>query len=529
MKSRIEFELEAIAKDKQDTRRPIAAWELSICFFSGFGVRRDFTISSKWLDIAIQNDIPAAKAFQSQIHKAVEASKQLAIEKGREAPIKENDSSFKNHQVGSPDSAQSLNEGIDQEQFLDADQPSDLLSNHDLGDYDSDSDAESEESHGVRMLLSRDTINAVTESLSDELDGFIGATPDWYKYQNSYGDSLLALAVRTGNFKIVSTLLDHDSVDASVCNDYQESVLHLISTSNFGHEEIYQLVPKLIARGADPHHETLPARYGNHSMNIAAQLRCCSILSAVLSEDLILLSCLLQSIHGSESSVTCRVCEGGSKLKRIVAIALSTFRAEALRIILDHITKHKGKEGIEIKNIEVWSNQQLIPLWKAPFRSVIIKTMDLPEPLFRAVTYGEKHLDVLNSTLIFLFDHFATDSKRLYKMLQEAVETNSLDAVDFILEEAEKRSLPTSWWLAVSATEFPHNPLLATIRIGSRDLLVRLLDANPRAFREYVPVSSEIESFPIPSSRYTKTYYVNVAQICLSIAIVSAHQDQFFL
>ena len=407
--------------------------------------------------------------------------------------------------------------------------------NEDL-DLDSNFDTQSvlsdSQGHEHRILLDERAITAIGSGQPEVLATFIFETPDWAIHQNSLGDSLLLLAARSGNYESMEILLGHESADASIYNDFQESALHLLS--NFSEEQIRALVPKLIAKGADVNHEALPIHYGDSLLNISAYIRSCPILRAILNDNIALLNCLLEVTHKNDVSTICRICEGGSRLKRIIAIALSTFRAQAIRKLIDHITTHNRK-GVNFGNIEVWSNQKLIPLWKTPFRSVIIKTTDLPETFFRAISYGEKHTEVLRSTLSFILDQFPNNSKQLYYMLQEAVEVNSLDAVDFILEEAKRRQLRPSWWLAISKNDFPHNPLITAIKNGLRDVFERLWSSNHQVFREFVQVTDEIgpsriaRLFLNASSSYTKNLSINVAQICLSIAITAAHQDQYFL
>ncbi|KAK7948962.1 Serine/threonine-protein kinase ppk21 [Apiospora aurea] len=62
-----------IAKNNADPRQPLATWELSVCFFSGFGVDQDFSESTRWLLSAAGYGIPAAEEFSDRLHQAMAA------------------------------------------------------------------------------------------------------------------------------------------------------------------------------------------------------------------------------------------------------------------------------------------------------------------------------------------------------------------------------------------------------------------------------------------------------------------------
>jgi len=504
-------------------------------------VSKDFNNSSYWLNVALLRGIPAAKTFNHQLHQAMHmrspsyTSGDILNDVYSQRSVQQPPNCEKNKTIGQQD-AEIFTQNEDQNAQNTIEQLQQLELEEYVTDLESDSDARSEVSetrvHGRRVSLEKCMTDAIANGQSAELASLMSDRPDWSRRQGAQGDTLIHVAARDGNYECMEVLLSHESADAGIYNDYQESALHLMAS--FSEDQFRVLIPKLVAKGADPHHEALPLRYGNNSLNISANIRCCSILRAILSDNIPLLSCLLDASHSSFST-GCRICEGGSKLKRIVAIALSTFRAEALRTIVEHINAHTDNEDVSFGSIEVWCNHELVPLWKTPFRSIIIRTIDLPESFFRAISYGANHIIALQSTISFLLDHFTADPQQLYNMLQEAVNVNSLDSVEFILQEAQKRQMPASWWLAISKTAFPNNPLILAIKHGLRSIFQLLWTSNPRVFQELVQISDTIEPskvarfFPDSSVPCTKSYYINVAQVCLSITVTAAHQDQYFL
>jgi len=60
-----------IANDTADRRRAAAARELTVCYFSGFGVPLSFQESSRWLTVAVSNGIVAAQDYFKTVHEAM--------------------------------------------------------------------------------------------------------------------------------------------------------------------------------------------------------------------------------------------------------------------------------------------------------------------------------------------------------------------------------------------------------------------------------------------------------------------------
>jgi hypothetical protein len=492
---------------------------------------------------AASRGIPAAEAFCFQIHKAMDINPQAALQ---EVVQGVRAGGLPEHRIqqllGCADSGLTIPSNIKMFPQNDARNPlsmADDLQNSDLEDFDGldyDSDAQDDlrpPRQQQPATLTDDMVRSVTEKDLGALYDLVANDPECLKYQDREGNTLLLIAARRGHYDAMEMLLDQASVDASICNYNQESALHLIS--HFSNEQIQSLVPRLIAKKADPHHEALPLQYGNSFLNFSAKIRCCAILRAILSDNLVLLSCLLEVAHRGHDSIRCQICGGGSRLKRIVAIALSTFRSKALGIMLEHIKAHKDGEKVGFSEIKVWSNRKLVPLWKLPFQSVIIKTVDLPESFFRAISYGDNHIGALQSTISFLLENVSNDSNQLYDMLREAVAVNSLDAVNLILEEAQRRQLQPSWWVITSKKAFPKSPLVLAIKYGIQAVFERLWDSNRNLFQEFIQISDECEPsqiarlFPDAPSSCARSRTVNLAQICLSLAVTASHQDQYFL
>ncbi|KAK8134686.1 hypothetical protein PG984_006698 [Apiospora sp. TS-2023a] len=253
----------------------------------------------------------------------------------------------------------------------------------------------------------------------------------------------------------------------------------------------------------------------------------------MLNDNVVLFQSLLDETHKTRHVKECCVCEGGSRLRRIVAIAVSTFRSQALAVILDHLGTFKPGEDHKLQEEQVWTDRELLPLWKLPFRSVVVKSIDLPDNYFRAISHGTYYAATLEDMVKYLLGRELEVKDRLYEMLQEAVRVDSLESVDIILKEGERRDLPPSWWLLVSRN-FARNPLVLAIRFGFRAVFQRLWKSNPDLPRGFVEIT---EKYTTPISRAFSGNSaarmwkrpINLVQICLSSAVTAAHRDSFFL
>lgn len=406
--------------------------------------------------------------------------------------------------------------------------------------YDSDlasslSDSNREE---VAYELADDMINAAVENDAARLSKLLFEDPNLLNSQDASGDTLLTISAREESTDVLDMLLHQDGIDASKHNHLGQSALHL--TATWSESSITAYVPQLIARDCDPFHEAMPIQYRQSLLDLSAGMRCCPVFGAVLRNNLPLLRCLLKEAHKSSASA-CRVCEAGSRLRRIVAVALSTFRADALGIVVHHIESFTG-QAIDLSSLMVWSNRQLVPLLKAPFQSSAIEGADLPEDFFRAVSYGRGAVASLQMTLSFLFDRVCHTTEQLHDMLSEAVTVDSLEAVNIVLDEGHKRGLPAFWWVQSPNKACLGDPLRTAIKFGRRQIFHRLFQSCSTLFQNEFPVAKAdfysmqawlfIWLFFLDGKGYVSkkaVNSVNLAHICLSIAVTAPHQDHFFL
>lgn len=495
-----------------------------------------------WLQFAAVRHVPAAEAFIDKLCLAMTApdlaaySMSASIDQQRRSLSQ---SSSKNAIVETIDEQESdeatQNKKVPQGvsiQVPDIDDLEAVTAGYNQIDSADESDRSSTIKGETKARLSDEVISAILEDDVPTLRQCVSSKPGCLMLRDKDGATALLLAVKFGKFAALDFLLDQDTTDASIRNLSKESPLHLLSP--FADEQIKLLVPRLVSKGADIFAEALPTKHGKDMLDFSTKVRCCPILRSVLSDNLTLLNCLLEEAHKDRPGAGCRICETGCRFRRVVTIALSTFRAQALSIILDHVKAHQESERIDLSKIEVWSNKQLLPLWKVPFQSMIITTIDLPESFFRAINYGTKYKDALQSTLALLLDNVCQKVQQLYEMLQESVAVDSLDAVRLLLSEGQKRGLKPYWWLMRSVKDFATSPLVLAIRQGKRAIFECLYNAISDIFQHSIPVqiprrTSLLGDLLDSLDDYYRTRYLNVAQICLSLAVTAAHKDQYFL
>lgn len=338
LKGQIVNELQSLADNDNDPRQPKAAWELSICYFSGFGISRDFFKSFHWLTFAATHGVPAAEEFRSKIRCAMEVNRRVSPEdqiqaadaaKGHvpQLQLSSGDTDFGADIYPEPDAVSQGSvawpSGVIEEHELDSIDATDALKIRYADDADSDgSESTQEESLGV---VTEEVISLVMANDTTALSTLIVNKPDLLNSKDREGNTLLVLAARHKRFRLMDFLLDQPNTDASICNLNQESALHVMS--NFPGNQVQALVPRLVSKGADPFHEALPVSvdYESSLLNYSARTRCCPIFRSILNGNLVLFQCLLNQAHSNQDILTCSVCKAGSKLRRIVAIALSTF------------------------------------------------------------------------------------------------------------------------------------------------------------------------------------------------------------
>jgi hypothetical protein len=265
-------------------------------------------------------------------------------------------------------------------------------------------------------------------------------------------------------------------------------------------------------------------------------------LTSIICNRETLLDSLLKAMHSSQSTVKCRICEAGSRFRRIVAIALSTYRASYVDLLVNHIRSYRGDWVVDLGKIEVWFNQALIPLWQIPFRSILVTAIDLPESFFRAMTYGKRYKDALRESMDFCKRTRAGSDRHLYMMIKESVIANNYDALDHLLSHTKEPDEEFSCHLlGLQRADVPSSPVMLSIRYGSRDMFRRLWESNTNLFKSPFKLLCEDNNCKyctfkmVPSClrrRCTvkpENHKFNLTHTALSLAVTAAHQDRYFL
>ncbi|KAK5637041.1 hypothetical protein RRF57_012753 [Xylaria bambusicola] len=89
LKSRIVESLSLIANDNNDPRRWAAAWELSVCYFSGFGVAASHDKCSEWLSIALEGGVAAALDYFTSLHEAMKRPCPMPLRRIKNAKVRQ--------------------------------------------------------------------------------------------------------------------------------------------------------------------------------------------------------------------------------------------------------------------------------------------------------------------------------------------------------------------------------------------------------------------------------------------------------
>lgn len=541
LKTYIVHKLLDIANDTADRRAPAAAWELSVCCFSGFGIARSFEDCSSWLTVAASNGIIAAQDYYGSVHDAMEIDPNFVRRPGSMLNSTWSSSVAIGETSGSlPHDAEPTTPPI-------VDDPGGLDTDLDF------SDSEDQPADPVTpVLMSYRTSNLIRSGSDDDLRRLLDEEHMMLNAQDATGNTPLLLAAKGARYEIVELILDQPGVNAGVCNNAGQNVLHYLT--GFSDTQIQLLVPRLIERKADPNAEGFSTQQENGSAAFTSGIRSCSILNSILHKNLVLLKCILEAGYSENCVSICRVCEAGSAFRRILAVALSYFQADALEILVAHIKAHKSDQVIELDKIEVWAGHELLPLHKVPFYSVAVTVMDLPESFFRAMYYGANHHNSLRRTIGFLLDAGKDVVTLPHSMLRAAVSKNSLDGVNILLDEGKQRSMPSSWWVRHDGTGMESNrryPMDLAIISGFRDIFDVLIQQDSTLFSQKYsqvclardcqrPISRSWRNIcgsflgrllhaprALPPGQHTHRY--NLLKVALETIFVARHQDIYFM
>lgn len=384
-----------------------------------------------------------------------------------------------------------------------------------------------------------------TGSLTD-LENILTREPELLNRQDKNGDTMLLLSAKAQRRDMLDLLLSQPKIDASICDNSQRTVLHELAT--FDGPTVRRMVPELLANNANIYQETLPKASHDMDITISLGIRCDSLLNSILAGNIDLLSCLLEASHSPNAKTPCQICESGSRFRITLVISLSILRADAVELLVEHMKGRHVSHDIDLSHVKVWAGQDLLPLHEVPFNSVIISAVDLPDSLFRAISYGAEYNEFLDRTIRFLLTvaKHENGNSLAYAMLNQAARKNNVDAVNSIFRQCKSKMLPTRWWVKSPDTFLP---LTESVRLGHREVYETFLKEDPTIFSEYInvqcsadcpppmkPPSSKAMSFlsklkldSAPRTMKKHVHRTNPTFRALKAFVMSPHMDTFFL
>lgn len=583
--------LREIASSPNDPRKPAAEWELSICYFSGFGAPRNFDASLQWLSLARDHGIVAAQDYFNPLNEAITAAKEATVtDKATNADKisaeKVHDRNPSNSTESTKDTGKESNGKSEMETTKGAaeertssklPQPGHLKPELSAWQEEVGAASGSEKKKVPRQYTSpallawlrgrgnEPTAQAepaalpdqlkkaiLSESLGDILQ-WIDREPSCIDSRDDDGNTPLLLAASRQRFTVVRYLASLPNVDASTFNKSGQTALHMLV--DFEDADVESLVFALVKLGADLGHEALPAPREGGRFLFTTGMRACPIINAILNDKMKLLRHLVEAGHMEESVSVCRICEAGSRFRRVLAVSLSLFRVDALDLIAGHLKQHSKSEILDLTKLEVLAGQSVLPLYEVPFKSVAVVAMDLPESFVRAMIYGKRYLQVLQRTIDFLFSvqgSIPDDEAEAMSVstLAAAVMGDSLDAVSFLLDEKTKQWAAKGsplWWIG-RYFELGTSPFACAIESGLREIFDRFLTQSGdfletsvgcRCFKTNCPCDVQpwytavphalLGQAPSPYKPPGHAHPKLIAPRALRIAARSRHQDCYFL
>jgi hypothetical protein len=527
--------MERVAKDSLDSRQAAAAWELCICYFYGFGAERDWSKSRHWLATAAILGLEVAQAFFLRIHNAMEVDTAETLHRfiqvAAEASIQEirPDTDPRSVVAGWLANAVSLGcvSVIPDLRRWALDSNSELYGNamagfrRTLGNY-LEIPYQIPRSSASTLASSTELLSAVAKGELEDVKAIMQRAPELLNASGAGGDTPLLIAARFGNLEILQHLLREPQIKVDAYNNDHQNVLHFLHI--FDENRVVELVPMLIDLGADTSREGLPVQYSTDAANFSLPIRCCPLLNAIIRGSMVFLSALIIASHSGNSQFPCRVCEVGSRYRKLIAVAISLHSHKAIDIILGHLQEHGLGEQNGINGIEVWHQDELIPLRRVPFEGFALRGLDLPETFLRAIYHGGDHLQAMQKTIDHIVDDAANKTNTAYAMLLDSVRHDSSDALDYLLCTRFQRQSITS--LALEQN-FHMNPLFISIRLGLHSMFKRLFDTNDQVFQAPF-LHLKCKRSCCLGRAVPRRHKINMTHLALSTAVTAAHCDLYF-
>jgi len=281
--------------------------------------------------------------------------------------------------------------------------------------------------------------------------------------------------------------------------------------------------------GADGGEEGHPVVYTPDAPNFSLPVRCCPLLNAVVQRRMVLFREILKVTHQWKSALPCAVCAAGSRFRKMIAVSAVLHNYEAIELIQGHLEEHGKRARADLEGIKVWYQNELIPLRRIPFHGILMRGLDLPEPLLRAIYHGKSHLLAQQRTLDCILSQSSTRKATLYSMISESTLHDTVDALDYLLKVDSGFGARELLRYALENSDFYENPLLVSVRDGFRSVFQSL--AGPRA-ENLRPLFTSDACFGKCCKRpwgRLKSRAVNITHLCLSVAVTAVHCDQYFM
>lgn len=453
-------------------------------FFTGFGITRDYDKASTYLIEAALSGVVGAQAFFARLmyamhrdpHEALQAwgslTRQEADEKLGEFLIKGIENGYAEILSDLKDLDDAGARYASAQETICARRVAVAAIEEDERIMLSDIFDEEEVPQACSQIAT-DITNAAGAGDLGLVQTILAETPLAVNEQDVAGNTAIIRAAKASRFDVAKALIQCNGFTTKISNYRQQNVLHFLP--NFSDEEAVSILPALFQSGADFDQECCYIERGwGNAPDLTPHFRGCPLLQTVLCDRLALFHALLEQIHrvqGGRSN--CRLCESGSRFRKIVATAIMMRRASMVEAIQEHRKAHGASDTTDIRRIEVWYNHELKPVWQLAMNGPAA-LVGLPESFARAVMYGRFADDVLRKTLALIWqDDTEYVKQNAYTQLSHAVMANSSKAVEEVLDEARRRGLQNDWWCTTARDQMVSvcdSPLMLSIRLGFRDI-----------------------------------------------------------
>ncbi|KAK4199966.1 kinase-like domain-containing protein [Triangularia verruculosa] len=141
-----------------------------------------------------------------------------------------------------------------------------------------------------------------------------------------------------------------------------------------------------------------------------------------------LLGYLLKACHSKKEAYKCRVCERGSRFRKILGVAIALNGHDAIMALQVHLEEH-GKEFPSVDGMAFRHSNRVIPFHILPLNANLFRGLDLPTSLIRAIHHGSKYDQALHKTLDLVLGKSGSNPDTIYEMICSTVEHDESDAL----------------------------------------------------------------------------------------------------